>query len=480
MIRSRRSRPALACLSVAVSLAGLSLPAHAQRIAREPAPARAVAPEGSLIERAPSTAVVSGAQLRTFLAQASTRRIDLVCLGDSNQLFAGHGWDHGLSKALADRVGLYATGLHFAGENVGNSAGVGYFAYTFSTAWTNLFAYAGAPADADRFLNSASSGLAPANYLSIAPGTVTPAGPNIGMAIDPGGPWNVSAAWRFHFTYAAFPAAGLQPGWGVFRPMVRLNQAPWTWLAQATPIDARANQVEPSAGVLELPAASRPGGLNFRFSDPATGITGPFVAYSMRAEQSSRTTGASVHTLYGKGGQSAYDFARALQLSSDDTLAWIFSQVRALQPAPARVIVRINTGLNDRNETERSLGPLGVLPGDSAEAYADNLTAILNRIESVWVGQGWELSELAFLLTPSHAFSLPEDPELVAYRAAAAQIARTRARVGMVDLAQILPADQMLARGFYQSGGTDRAHLTQAGFEFLAARELDAIRWSRD
>lgn len=454
--------------------------AHAQRISRDPAPARAAAPEASPIEPVPSNAVVSGAQLRAFLREAATRRVDVVCLGDSNQLFAGHGWDHGLSKALADRFGLYATGLHFAGENLGNAAGVGYFAYTFSTSWTNLFAYAGAPAEADRLLNSASSGLAPANYVSIAPGTITPAGPNIGMAIDAGGPWNVSAAWRFHFTYASFPAAGLQPGWGAFRPMVRLNQAPWTWLVQATPIDARSNQIEPSAGVLELPAASRPGGLNFRFSDPATGITGPFVAYTMRGEQAARSAGASVHTLYGRGGQSAYDFARALQLSSDETLAWIFAQVRALQPSPARVIVRINTGLNDRNETERSVGPLGVLPGDSAGAYADNITAILNRIESVWVGQGWELTELAFVLVPSHAFSQPEDEELLAYRAAAANIARTRARVGMVDLGLILPADQMLSRGFYQSGGTDRAHLTQAGFEFLAGREIDALLWSRE
>ena len=84
---------------------------------------------------APSSAVAAGndcegvynaQEVAPFFDRAAATRVDVVMLGDSNQVFANTGWDHGWGKALAGRFGMYATGLLSAGENEGNGAGIGY------------------------------------------------------------------------------------------------------------------------------------------------------------------------------------------------------------------------------------------------------------------------------------------------------------------------------------------------------------------
>ncbi len=57
---------------------------------------------------------VNAEALAPFFDQAASGRVDVVGIGDSNQLYAGHGWDTGWAVALAERYGLYATGLHSA------------------------------------------------------------------------------------------------------------------------------------------------------------------------------------------------------------------------------------------------------------------------------------------------------------------------------------------------------------------------------
>ncbi len=165
----------------------------------------------------------------------------------------------------------------------------------------------------------------------------------------------------------------------------------------------------------------------------------------------------------------------ALQALSDESLALFFGMIRSAQGPQKRVLVRINTGLNDRQETLPSVGPAGATPGDSVAAYADNLAAIMQRIRQVWQGEGWAEDELYFLLTPSHAVSAPDDGELTAYRAAAAALALATPRCAFVDLALLAPAGEILASGWYQAGGVDVNHLTQAGFEELSRRELAAL-----
>jgi hypothetical protein len=197
--------------------------------------------------------------------------------------------------------------------------------------------------------------------------------------------------------------------------------------------------------------------------------------YWSRVEATGRSAGASLHTLYGLGGASARRMALGLQTATDGHLTLFFSLVRALQAPPRRVLIRVNSGLNDRNETLASLGPAAVADGDSPEALADNLRAVLGRVEQVWALNGWPEDELFSLLTVSHPIGDPDDAELLAYREAVDALARERPRCASVRLDRLATAGEMVALGWYAGGGSDRNHLTAAGAEGLARRELAAI-----
>jgi hypothetical protein len=178
----------------------------------------------------------------------------------------------------------------------------------------------------------------------------------------------------------------------------------------------------------------------------------------------------------GLGGASARRMALGVQSASDAQLSLFFSQVRAGQTAPHSVLVRINTGLNDRNETLVSLGPAAITDADSAAAFTDNIVAIFARIESIWSLNGWALEELYFLISVSHPVSTPDDAELVLYREAAEALAATRPRTAATRFDRLTDSSEMLANGWYQSEGGDRNHLTLAAFEALSRREIDAAR----
>lgn len=414
--------------------------------------------------------VVNSGAIASFFDAAPTRRVDLVMLGDSNQAYGGHGWDHAWTAALAERFGVYATGLLSAGEGAGNGGSLGATWQGFSTASSGLFDYSGADAALDEYLPGTMP-VPPHGYLFLPAGERAGGSMNHGMFVEAGSFLGVNDALRFHLATGVFPAG--DPG--SFRLAIRLQQSPWTLLAASPTLFTGGPAAGVALSAVDLPAAARNAALGFRFTPWGTDIVGPFIAYWMRVENLSRSAGASAHTLYSAGGQSARDMAAALLAAPDEELRVHFSLVRALQPEPRLVLIRVNTGLNDRNETEPSLGPAGIADADSPEAYADNLTAIIMRIEQVWSSNAWPMEELHFLLSPSHPVSVPDDAELDSYRTAATALALSHPRCAATRFDRLTDAAEMLASGWYQSGGSDRNHLTAPGFQALTARELDAI-----
>ncbi len=409
--------------------------------------------------------------LAPCFVRAASGRVDVVALGDSNQVFAGHGWDHGWTRALSERFGLYATGLLSGGENGGNGSGLGYTYQGFSTLSTGAFDYSGAPATLDNLLPG-SSPVPPLNYLYLPEGESNGGSLNAGMFTDAGSSLSTNAALRFHLVGARF--AGVGPG--SCQLSIRLQQPPFSHLVSGPVVSTRAPEFGTAHITLDLPAAQRNAALGFRLSPWGTNLVGPFLAYSMRVENLERGRGVSFHTLYASGGMSARDMAAALLTASDGQLSLYFQHVRALQTAPRAVLVRINTGLNDRNETLPSLGPAAVSDPDSPEAFADNIAAIIARIEAVWSLNGWAMGELYFLISVSHPVSTPDDSELVSYREAASALAGSRPRTAATRFDRLTNSAEMLASGWYQAGGADRNHLTLSAFENLARREIDAAR----
>ncbi len=404
------------------------------------------------------------------LRSAAVGRVDVVGIGDSNELFGGHGWDEGWTKALHARFGLFATALLAPGENSGNGAGVGWGCGVFSTLGSGQFRYSGAPALQESYL-PASPWMRPQNYLYVGAGEVAATGSNNGVYVLRSGGVDVDSRLRFHFSFATFPGAASAG----FTPVVRLQQPPYSTLATGGVVGVDGPGA-PSHGWVEVPAAPRGADLNMRINAFGAPLAGPFLLYSMRAEVVDRPEGASFTTLYGDGGRTARDMAERLILAPDNQLLLFFGRLRALQGEGARrVVVRVNTGLNDRNETRVSIGPAPALPGNSGAAFADNLRAIALRLRAVWALGEWPEDELFLVFTVSHPVSDPDDALLEAYRREAARVCAEFPRCAAVNLAALTNAAEMLALGWYQSGGADRNHLTAQAFEALGARELDAL-----
>jgi len=386
MIRLRTITPALAGLCITAI-------AHAQGVVR------------------------NGYALSVFFDDATKGRVDVVCLGDSNQLHYGGGWDRAWTRALQRRLGIYATGVTTPGEGGGSGLGVGEGYSTIATDGGS-FVIGTAPDDVDRYFNAMRADLSPHGYVYLPPGVST--NQTVGIRVFDYAPFDVHDALKFHYTYGVFGGGGE----GSFQPSVRSEAPPFTEFLRLPIIstkDGTFGSFKVTTGSLELPAFRRPPHMTFRLSSNASPITGPFVAYGMRIEHLNSRKGASLNTLYAKGSQSARDMAAALIACEDATLTTYFSQVRML--GATRVLIRINTGVNDRNETLASVGPERVSDGSSPAAYEDNLVAIINRIHEIWRLNDWDARELHFLITPSHPRGFPEAEPMLGYREAARAIA---------------------------------------------------------
>ena len=416
-------------------------------------------------------AAVNAEAIRPFLELAARARVDVVGIGDSNQLQRANGWDQGWHKALDERFGLYATGLVSWGEGQGQGAGQGYGYSTLSSAGGG-FSYAGAPSEAAIFLDSATSLLGPHNYLHVPAGAGVAGTTLAGGVFSPECPVGMTGPLRLHFSYGRFAGTGSE----TIQPLCRYEAFPFETIATGPTLSTRSGHAgfEVAFAAVEVPPGPRDRAISLRAADRTSTIVGPFIAYHLRAENVARTRGASFSSLYAVGSKSSNDMARALIAASDATLTHYFDSLRRLQGPEKGVLVRINTGLNDRAESRPSVR-LGLTPGNSGAAYRDNVLAIIERVQGVWAINGWPAAELHFLLTPSHPVAEPDEAPLRAYRQACDQLASTLPRTASVRLDVITSASEMIANRWYQANNTDRNHLVEAAYDALASRELTTL-----
>lgn len=430
-------------------------------------------------------AVIDGGELTPALAHALAHRLDVVGLGDSNQVFGGSGFDHGQTLAWAESFGCWGTGLTSAGENDGSGAGIGFESQTYSTS-PSAIRYQGAPKPLDQVM-AGIGGVHPHRYAFLAEDEWVEGTKLMGMSVSPAHPLGTSGALRALFVYGTFERAPGSTGvLRTFTPMARLDAPPFTVLARGAAVATMSTpRSEIRSVTLDIPAdASRSSSVGVRWTDPAMPrLNGPFLAFYQRVERRDKVDGVAFSTLYAKGGQSARDMAEQLISAPNAQLKAFFAVLRDRQAdvgaaaAPVRrVLVRINTGLNDMNEPLASVGTNRVADGDSPEAFADNLQAIIDRIREVWTISGWPEDELYFVLVPSHP--LPDaagESELAALRTAAEAVARANPRCACVRLERVVTAQEMIDNNWYFSP-TDRSHLRQDGYVEISRREVAALR----
>ncbi len=416
---------------------------------------------------------VNASAVRPFFDLARRTRVDVVGIGDSNQLQRGNGWDEGWHVALAQRLGEYATGMISLGELNGGGAGEGYRYNALSSNTSTGYRYSGAPQFAADFLNNPEAAMGPQNYLYVPAGSLGSGGGSVGVAIDADCLIGTSSRMRGHLSYGLFPGTGP----GSIQPFARFEIWPFATIATGPVLTTRTGDLglfRVAFASFDFPAGPKQSTFSFR-PIPATGnVVGPAILYYARVENLERTSGASFSSMYAVGSKSSWDMATSISTASDATLTHYFESLRRLQGSQKAVLVRINTGLNDRAESRPSLLS-GITPGSSASAYRDNLQAMISRITAIWSLNQWPAEELYFLLTPSHPVAQPDEPILIAYRVAASSLALATPRTACVRLDTLTNSTEMLANGWYQGGGGDRNHLSQQAYQFLAQRELLAL-----
>ena len=155
--------------------------------------------------------------------------MDLVGIGESNQIFGGNGWDHGFGRALSLRFPMAATGL--VSQNEGDSGSGSGQGYLYTRSGSLIGSTSGAPADLDVFLDAGLGALAPAHYTYVADGSSATASIPSGLILLANCPIDNGAALEFDLHYGTFDS-----GAGEFRASSRLEQSPFSALTINTAV----------------------------------------------------------------------------------------------------------------------------------------------------------------------------------------------------------------------------------------------------
>lgn len=417
---------------------------------------------------------LSGRQTQTLLERTrsamSVRKVDFIGIGDSNLIFGGNGWDDGMQDALSQDYPMYSTGLMTLTENQGNGVGTGLNgSWTRRNGGASFMDFTGAP---ERFESRLESGTLFPHYYGYVPTGESKTTTGHGISIPAASVLDVNADLRYEMWYGGFGSDN-----GSFDLSIRRGNSPFTTLTSSDPVNTNTGvQAQMAKASVSLPAATRDYPLEMLSSNNSRNIVGPFFATYQRVRNVSRTNGWSWSNLSFRGGQPLRTHAQALQTIDDNALVHFLQVVRDGQEDQddKQFVIVVNSGLNELNENvaNASLGP-NPAPGGSPEALVDNFEAIRIRVEGVWVAQGWDLSELDWLFFVSHPISSPDNSTLVSYRTAiATHFSNNIPRGETVDVSSLTTSTEMLSNGWYNSGGSDRNHLTSTGYRGLAPRIL--------
>lgn len=394
-----------------------------------------------------------------LIRQLGERHVDFVLFSDSNGVWSGHGWDHGVAYGLAQIATMYATGLSSGGDIgsfPGSRQGYGWEALPTESPVVQT----GAPAALAAFLDQPVA-KQPLDYGYLASGAYTGNG---GLRITSGVTMDVNAALAFDFHWGSFAA-----GAGEFTATVRRVSST---VLNSSVISTNTGTVEMNRSRLTVAAATRNYDIEARWA--VSEATGPCFFLYTRAFNTAQSSGFSVSTL--KGVNSAYtrNILDDLQQGDDATMTYFFGELRRGQEqADKRIVVVINFGFGDRGNNQISLGPDPVSGANANPlAYMDNLRGLIIRIREIWTAEGWNADEeLFFLIAPSHPSGEadPADASLIdIYVEHAKQLEYEDDNVQVFDMRTIVNEVNMDENDWYTEA--TNVHLEQGGYEFIGQR----------
>lgn len=378
----------------------------------------------------------------TWLEAVRTDRADMLLLGDSVVLFGGHGWDDGLNRAGAERFGLAGSGL------LHNTASGDGFRLLPQFGW--LTSPNAVPEDARRYI-----------VQNIAHTSGTGSQRRLGISVDASSP-------------LAFQPLVLQ-GWGVsasgsdaMTAAARLSFSPFSVLYRSPSLSLGF----PSTGLDKVsqhingPLTGSPTSLDYYFDNS---VDSSFMYLRMLRPGANGLTVTSI----GVGGQSTRSFYNGMwNGGSWDQIGRAAYLDTIVDGGSGKLLVPIFEGFNDRNEMQPSLGEQ-ITPGNSPEAFADNVDALIQLIRSDWALTGRSQKDLGFIVFSMYDINPPDSAEqLIEFGDALRAYAASESGVSFIDLRAIgIPYTVGAAQGFFSDG----LHLSRAGTQYYSRRIFDAL-----
>jgi hypothetical protein len=402
-------------------------------------------------------------------------KVDWCGIGESNQLHNGFGWDSGIQKALAENYKMFATGLVPFNSNNGTGTEMGY-------KYDRMFAFglnSGAPAGLEAIVG-ATPPCGMHDYSYNADAVSTGINPPVGLEIDLDCPLDVNANLTGEWHYGTFIT-----GVGEFKPaFMNFDDSGGVQEGNLvlTVTGAETMQREDHSVTATVRTQGRKMVYRAVNGNPFNKkVEGPYFFTYLRCINTDRNAGFSFGTIYDVGSRDLYDMAVAFQATSDAWYTYYFSQLRRIQlntQGFVKIVIIINSGTNDRSETNTSVGPNAITDGDSASAYEDNGQAIIDKFRAEWILNAWPLSELNFIFMPTHPQGDPDDAEQASYQDACRGLAQDNARVCSIDLSRLSNGTDYVDRGWYDGGGASQPHLEEDGYYEAFAQVIATIRGS--
>lgn len=381
------------------------------------------------------------------IRRAKNKRVDIVMFGDSNQHYEDKGFDYAINNFLHDKFGTYASPV-FCNE-----------VYPYQN-YDSFLGLLDAPSTiesnhADYFINDGNG-----TFLSTT---------SVRQGI------RAYKAGRFDLTSEMlrywYGWAGFNSGTGNFTPKFR-NDTAGSTITLFDVVATNTGDFDRKVGYFDVDGSGRDYDFGFYATNGTLNQPGTLLFH--RVENRELSSGISCHSLYGVSGASLYDAATQMNTWTIGQLTGYFSEIRRLQLAKGQVpdvVVYINFGINDKSETARSIGYYREI-SSTTEGYVDNLLNIVGRIEDVWAYNGWDQSELSFLVVPSHVIASPNNSQLTGYRNAVKDIQTRRQNFSCVDLSEKMSYEYANANGWY-SATTN--HLSETGYAAVADLILSAV-----
>ena len=168
-----------------------------------------------------------------------------------------------------------------------------------------------------------------------------------------------------------------------------------------------------------------------------TDVTNTTVFYS-RLMKPGSPRGVTVSS-WGYGGASTLDFLhdqwQGQGMTAEGRATWFNAMVDG---GSGKLNVLIHEGFNDRNETQPSAA--GNPDGNSPEAFADNMRALIAAIRGDWVATGHDYDDLSFTLVSAYKDVFEDEGGVLSqFAAQEAAIAAGDPAISYVDLYSMSP-----------------------------------------